>query len=262
METKVLLRLIKDDIKLLDEIVESFLYSERLTTDEVDVALARARGLVKEFEMLSKNITQTHDIHIEPEIKVKPKVAEKPLTEQKEAPVFNEEAELIDLQEETDLKPTVETAVHNPNVENTTIAGKVAQKVKVDKGQMSETPAKVSANMDLLAVEEVDEEMIPDVMLGDKQQSVNEVLSHERSESNYEGIPLKSIRDGIGLNDKLLFIRELFVNDNEKYEKAIASIDKFASIGQAVEYLKQNFKWNKTEASQRFLALVKRRFTK
>jgi len=262
METKVLLRLIKDDIKLLDEINGSFLYSERLTADEVEVALSRARGLVKEFEMLSKNITQLHDIPFEPEVKVKPKVAEKSVTKQKETPVFNEEAELIDLQEETDIKPTIEKEVYNPNVKDTPGAEKVAQKGKVDKRQMSEAPAKVSADVDLLAVEEVDDEMTPDVMSDDKQQSVNDILSQERIESNFEGIPLKSIRDGIGLNDKLLFIRELFVNDNEKYEKAIATIDKFTLIGQAVEYLKQNFKWNKTEASQRFLALVKRRFTK
>lgn len=258
METKVLLRLIKDDIKLLDEINGSFLYSEGLTADEVEVALSRAKGLVMEFEMLSKHITQSHDIPFEPEVKVKPRVAEKPVTKQKEAPVFNEESELIDLQEEVIVNKTV----HNPNVKETPIAEKMIQKGKADKGQNSKETSAISVNVDLLAAEEVVEEMIPDLILEDKQQSVNDILSQERSESNFEGIPLKSIRDGIGINDRYLFIRELFVNDNEKYENAIAAIDEFASIEQAVEYLKQNFKWNKTEASQKFLALVKRRFTK
>jgi len=258
METKVLLRLIKDDIKLLEEINGSFLYSEVLTADEVEVALSRAKSLVMEFEMLSKNITQPRNIPLAPEVNVKPRVVEKPVTKQKEAPVFIEESELIDLQEEV----IVNKVVHNPNIKETPGVEMKTQKVTVDKGQKSKETATVSVNVDLLADEEVDEEIIPDVIMDDKQQSVNDILSQERSESAYEGIPLKSIRDGIGINDRYLFMRELFVNDNEKYEKAIAAIDEFASIGTAVEYLKQNFKWNKTEASQKFLALVKRRFSK
>jgi len=78
METKVLLRLIKDDIKLLEEINGSFISSEMLTHDEVEVALARARGLVMEFEMLSKNIAHLHEIEAKPEVKVEQRLARKP----------------------------------------------------------------------------------------------------------------------------------------------------------------------------------------
>lgn len=223
METKVLLRLIKDDIKLLDEINGSFLSAEMLNADEVEVALARARGLVMEFEMLSKNLTQKHGDEVKPEIKVVTKVEEKAVTVKKSAEAPNAKSELFDLEEAEVSKPFIDKAI---------------QKIKAEVMSVVESVA------------------------DDKHQSVNDILAQDRVESSFEGIPLKNIRDGIGLNDRFLYIRELFDNDAEKYEKTIAALNEFSAIGEAVDYLKQNFKWNKTEASQKFLALVKRRFSK
>ncbi|MCX6236483.1 MAG: hypothetical protein NTY07_02810 [Bacteroidia bacterium] len=98
--------------------------------------------------------------------------------------------------------------------------------------------------------------------LGDSHQLVNDILSPEKSEPGYQIIPINSIWDGIGINDRFLFIRELFANSSAKFETTIYALDKLATIQDAVNYLKMNFKWNKTEASQKFLVLVKRRFIK
>ena len=91
---------------------------------------------------------------------------------------------------------------------------------------------------------------------------VNDILSQEKIDSEYQIIPINSIWDGIGINDRFLFIRELFANSSAKFENTVGTLDKLTSIQEAVNYLKLNFKWNKTEASQKFLVLVKRRFTK
>jgi hypothetical protein len=98
--------------------------------------------------------------------------------------------------------------------------------------------------------------------LADSHQMVNDVLSPEKSEQGYQTPPINSIWDGIGINDRFLFIRELFSNNNAKFETTVTALDKLTTIHEAVNYLKMNFKWNKSEASQKFLALVKRRFTK
>jgi hypothetical protein len=98
--------------------------------------------------------------------------------------------------------------------------------------------------------------------LGESQQLVNDILSTEKSDHGYQIIPINSIWDGIGINDRFLFIRELFANSSAKFETTIYALDKLDTIQEAVTYLKMNFKWNKTEASQKFLVLVKRRFTK
>ncbi len=93
-------------------------------------------------------------------------------------------------------------------------------------------------------------------------QLVNDILSQKKNESGYQIIPINSIWDAIGINDRFLFIRELFENSSAKFETAVTALDQLATIQDAVNYLKMNFKWTKTEASQRFLVLVKRRFTK
>jgi len=97
---------------------------------------------------------------------------------------------------------------------------------------------------------------------GESHLMVNDILSPEKDETEYKIIPINSIWDGIGINDRFLFIRELFANSSAKLENTVTALDKLATIQDAVTYLKMNFKWNKTEASQKFLVLVKRRFTK
>lgn len=262
METKVLLRLIKDDIKLLDEINGSFLSSEMLTSDEVEVALSRARGLVMEFEMLSKNLTQKHGDEVKPEAKVVTRVEEKAVTVRKasEAPV--EKPELFDLEEAEISKPFIDKAIQKIKAEVMSVVESVKPKEIPFTEPKVEVPAEVLIGKELLTDSVTIDKKIHSEVAGDKHQSVNEILAQDRIESSFEGIPLKNIRDGIGLNDRFLYIRELFDNDAGKYEKTIAALDAFSTIEEAVEYLKQNFKWNKTEASQKFLALVKRRFSK
>lgn len=262
METKVLLRLIKDDIKLLDEINGSFISSEMLTNDEVEVALTRARGLVMEFEMLSKNITQIHEDSNRPEVKVKHNVEEKAVTVSKEPEVLKSEPELINPGKENVTKPVILKADSKPNPENNPVMEKEVQKEKATKAVKDEEPAEILIKEALKTNASPADQSKVGQNLGDKQPSVNELLSQERIETGFEGIPLKSIRDGIGLNDRYLFIRELFANDAEKYTGTINTLDQFGSIEEAVGYLKQNYKWNKTEAGQKFLALVKRRFSK
>ena len=97
---------------------------------------------------------------------------------------------------------------------------------------------------------------------GESHLMVNDILSPEKDETEYKIIPINSIWDGIGINDRFLFIRELFANSSAKLENTVTALDKLATIQDAVTYLKMNFKWNKTEASHKFLVLVKRRFTK
>ena len=102
----------------------------------------------------------------------------------------------------------------------------------------------------------------PKTEADDSHQLVNDILSQKKSESGYQIIAINSIWDGIGINDRFLFIRELFENSSAKFETTVTAIDQLATIQDAVNYLKMNFKWTKTDASERFLVLVKRRFTK
>jgi hypothetical protein len=93
-------------------------------------------------------------------------------------------------------------------------------------------------------------------------QAKNDFLPTENTTLGYPVTPIKLIWDAIGINDRFLFVRELFENNSSKFEATVKAIDELGSIQEAVNYLKLNFKWNNSEASQRFLILVKQRFTK
>ncbi len=105
----------------------------------------------------------------------------------------------------------------------------------------------------------------PAMILGENfsaKTSLNDLMGENISQisTRQEGV-VTDINDAIGLNDRFLFIRELFENDTIKYNDAINHLNVCESIQDAVVYLKQNFRWQKNEASTKFLNLVKRKFS-
>ena len=95
-----------------------------------------------------------------------------------------------------------------------------------------------------------------------KEPTLNERLAAGKNqETKIKGKPVTSLKKAIGLNDKFMYLRELFDNDNGKFEKAIDTLDACRNLIEAIEYLEQNFKWTKNETSLKFIALVKQRFS-
>jgi hypothetical protein len=96
-----------------------------------------------------------------------------------------------------------------------------------------------------------------------KERSLNDVISENKSvETNLGNSPISSLRSSIGLNDRFLFIREIFSNNTDKYNMVIDHLDKLETIQQAVDYLKANLTLQKNDTSLKFVDLLKRRFTK
>lgn len=95
-----------------------------------------------------------------------------------------------------------------------------------------------------------------------KERSLNDSIGENNSESKLTNSPISSLRAAIGLNDRFIFIREIFDNNSEKYNTIIEKLDKMEHIQEAVEYLKANLSMQKNEASMKFVDLLKRRFTK
>jgi hypothetical protein len=85
---------------------------------------------------------------------------------------------------------------------------------------------------------------------------VVEVLKHE---------PIKDLRKAIGINDRFVFINDLFRGDEAMYERSIKTINSF-HIFQEAEYwisreLIVKLGWDKeSEIVRHFIHLVKRRF--
>ena len=132
--------------------------------------------------------------------------------------------------------------------------------------QTNSSEQEISIENQIIEVEKSDFKQDPglhikEVTLDESSQIANDLFTQEKNESGYQSVPIRSLWDGIGINDRFLFIRELFENDSSKFEQTVNSMNQLTTIQEAVNYLKMNFKWLKSEASQKFLILVKRRFT-
>ncbi len=74
--------------------------------------------------------------------------------------------------------------------------------------------------------------------------------------------PIQDLVKAIGVNDKFLFIRELFDGDKESYHEAIQILNEIPNYQEAETYIKERFNWDweKPEV-KKFLDLIQRKFS-
>lgn len=74
--------------------------------------------------------------------------------------------------------------------------------------------------------------------------------------------PINDLAKAIGLNDKFLFIRELFNGDKEKYHEAIQIINEMPTYEEAENYIRERFDWDEEQPEvEKFMDLVRRKFS-
>ena len=253
METKILLRLIKDDILHLQGITDAFSMDSLPNAEEVELALVRSKALLQQLELLYKSMVKAD---IEPAIPV----------------VTNEAKEVIQEVIPPVTEPNLIVAEPNLGIDFVAAPEPVypaaVPAIQKEMQHIRSEPSEEAIIPDIQLINTEPDDIIPEPNvkdqaepMGESNQIVNDLLTQGKSESGYPIIPIKSIWDGIGINDRFLFVRELFGNDLSRFEQSVASLDQLNTIQEAVNYLKMNFKWHKSEASQKFLVLVKRRFT-
>jgi type IV secretory pathway VirB10-like protein len=244
MEASILLQIIRDDIKILNNLAVDLSKDSGITRDEVEIVLTRARNVVRELELLESKVTgQEETIFVNKVIEPHPDRIEKPLESKPVDPVTNP------METEEDKQP-------EPNKTSEPQAG-TEEKTEQAPVEQEQEPEE-ETDMELLEVEQTEKRTLGESVAA--QRSLNDMIGEDHQEDAFAKRPLKSIREGISLNDRYLFVRELFGNSNEKFNEAVDTLDHARSIQEAVHFLKSNFKWSKTETSQKFLTLVKRRF--
>ncbi|MDR1866168.1 MAG: hypothetical protein LBR08_11440 [Bacteroidales bacterium] len=93
---------------------------------------------------------------------------------------------------------------------------------------------------------------------------INETLAQKNPvndlSSRLQTTPLESITAGIGLNDRFLYIRELFGGNGELYADTVQKLDGASSLAEAMNFVNERFRWDgETESAQKFLHLIRRR---
>jgi hypothetical protein len=101
----------------------------------------------------------------------------------------------------------------------------------------------------------------------DDQSSLNDRLKQAQIElgDSLVDVPIKDLKKAIGVNDRFLFINDLFRGDEVMYERSIKTINGFAIYPEAEYWIKRELKlklgWNERDpVVKQFDQLIKRRF--
>ena len=140
----------------------------------------------------------------------------------------------------------------------------VSEEEPQEKTDAGEPFKEITENEDDVVLEEENEIADAVSRLGDsflKGKSLNDLITDQNKlEFKLSNRPVSSIQAAIGINDRFQYIRELFDGDNQKFLETVKTLDSKQNIKEAVDYLRNNFKWKKNETSLKFVNLVKRRF--
>ena len=103
---------------------------------------------------------------------------------------------------------------------------------------------------------------------GKNDESINDKLKQGKTEllEFLKETPVKDLRKAIGINDRFLFINDLFRGDEAMYERSIKTINSFNIYPEAEYWINRELKvkigWdNENRTVQHFDQLVKRRFS-
>lgn len=103
---------------------------------------------------------------------------------------------------------------------------------------------------------------------GIENKSVNDTLKEVTTElsAKLSDSPVKDLKKAIGVNDRFLFINELFRGDEAMYERSIKTINSFTIWPEAEYWIRRELKtklgWkDSNETVQQFDQLIRRRFS-
>jgi hypothetical protein len=105
-------------------------------------------------------------------------------------------------------------------------------------------------------------------VIGSNGSSLNDRLRSEVLElkSALNDTPVRDLKKAIGVNDRFVFINQLFRGDEAMYERSLKTINSFRILPEAEYWMERELKvklgWDETrDATKQFYQLVKRRFS-
>ncbi|MEW5844747.1 MAG: hypothetical protein AB1777_00620 [Bacteroidota bacterium] len=221
-------------------IIDKALSSGKLPSIERDILLAKLAATYEEILLGKEPVT----------VKIEGKqstVSEKPAEPQVKSTASYTETPKTNVTE-TIQPQSIEPIKHEPKT------------VKVDvkptpKPSPSSTPQNHEESSAILA----------DKFQG-KRKFRNEVIAeqHQKADmqSKLQNKPISDLAKAIGINDKFLFIKELFGGDADLYNQTIKHINQLTDLNEAIIYLQENFNWDPTnEVTNLFIDLVRRKLS-
>ena len=104
-------------------------------------------------------------------------------------------------------------------------------------------------------------------VIGSNGTSLNDQLREEKTEVAHllKETPIRDLKKGIGVNDRFVFLNELFRGDEAMYERSLKTINSFRILPEAEYWINRELKiklgWDDNlHTTQQFYQLVRRRF--
>ena len=241
-----MMRILLRDVSELEELVAGIKISGVYDPLDVELLYTRISGVRHMLEVVSSAETlvkKTEDME--------------PV---KEAKIENIEVKITELQSVIE-KPEPVKPEKKPEVKKEKQIP--APSVTIQESRPELETGKEGADNDEMRFEEEDIIAGPQT-LGEKfthGRSVNDLLfEHGKTDYKFSNMPVANLQTAIGINDRFLFTRELFEGNKDAFAETVRKIDSMSSIHDAAVFLRENFKWKKTDTSLKFIELVKRRF--
>ena len=135
--------------------------------------------------------------------------------------------------------------------------------VDTPKPMTSKAPERKAAPQPAPApVEEERTVTIADAMAASTQTLADTLITPVALGDDINHSKINSLRDGIGLNDKFLMIRDLFDGDGDAYDEAITALDSMETLDDCMIHIIENYAWNPdTEGSKFIMQLLERKLS-
>ena len=248
MNKKELIKKLNSDIQDIYSITNKFENSENIHPLDIDLALSKVRNL---YELLLKldvqgiQITENQKEEISTPVKKEEQKEESEITKEvkakpKEADTTSEKKEEITEEKTSANKPEfiIETGSEEKKVEEI-----IEEKIET----------KQSNNPEIVADKFQSKKFVHDNI---SKKNVKKDVS-----AKMQSKPIQDINSAIGLNDRFIFIRELFGNNKEHYHETVQVLNNFDTYNNAVKFLDENFDWEpENENYERLKELVRRKF--
>ena len=245
-------------------IVEVEPIAEAVTEPEVEVEVATEPEPVAEAEAEPEPV-----IEVEPEpiaeITTEPEV-EKP-AKREEPRSLNSLFGLEEVQRRPRTKHQRMMSIYSdsePRPEKVVDISKIFDMdVDAPKPMTSKAPERKAATQPAPApVEEERTVTIADAMAASTQTLADTLITPVALGDDINHSKINSLRDGIGLNDKFLMIRDLFDGDDEAYDEAITALDSMETLDDCMIHIIENYAWNPdTEGSKFIMQLLERKLS-
>ncbi len=226
MDYKHTIDILSENIKELDEIVSGFKKLERIPELDLDLVLDKTRNLYEILLLLKKSIKldQPENTTTHDITEPEPASGEETLSnEEMTDKAVADKSDIIELETADEIPP------------------------EPSEGDSDESPKILSDRFKK------------------KTTLLNEDITQSKPvynlSSRLQTKPITNIQNAIGINDKFLFIKELFGGNADKYNVTIDTLNNATHFNEAYNYLVENFQWDMdSELVQKILDLIRRKF--